>query len=134
AHGEFFYEGRRFDGQSIGEADLQTISKSALKVIKQAHAFERLEVSKAQALELFQHNEYKKHFINKADETVTFTAYKMGALVDLCKGPHIRHTGQLGAFHAHKLSGAYFLGDPSRDQLQRVYGVAYPAGPDSRGK
>eukprot|EP01134_Creolimax_fragrantissima_P005896 CFRG5896T1 len=125
ANGEFFYEGRRADGQSIHEADLQKLTKAAQKIVKQSFPFERLEVSKAEALDMFQHNKYKQFFINKLDSDTVYSAYKLGNLVDLCTGPHLRHSGQIGAFNAHKLSGAYFLGNQDNEQLQRIYGVAF---------
>ena len=54
------------------------------------------------------------------------SVYKIGNFIDLCTGPHIKHTGVAKAFAITKHSAAYWLGDASKDHLQRVYGVAYP--------
>ncbi|OZJ06630.1 Threonine--tRNA ligase, cytoplasmic [Bifiguratus adelaidae] len=103
---------------------LETIAKSA---IKDKQPFVRLEVSKADLLEMFKHNKYKVHIINdKIPDGTSTTVYRCGPLIDLCRGPHVPHTGRIKAFAVMKASASYFLGDAKNDSLQRVYGVSFP--------
>ncbi|MEI7818549.1 MAG: threonine--tRNA ligase [bacterium] len=59
------------------------------------------------------------------DKITTISVYKTGDFVDLCKGPHVAHTGEIGVIKLTKLAGAYWRGDEKRDQLQRIYGLAF---------
>lgn len=74
-----------------------------------------------------QYNKYKQIFISqKVPDGTSTTVYRCGPLIDLCRGPHIPHTGRIKAFEVLKNSSCYFLGDKENDTLQRVYGVAFP--------
>ncbi|MEY3182878.1 MAG: Threonine--tRNA ligase [Pseudomonadota bacterium] len=59
------------------------------------------------------------------DSTGTVSFYKTGDFVDLCRGPHVKHTGQIGAFKLTQLAGAYWRGNEKNDQLQRIYGLCF---------
>ncbi len=61
-----------------------------------------------------------------ADGVEEVTLYQTGDFLDLCRGPHVEHSGQIGHFALHKLSGAYWRGDEKRAQLQRIYGLCFP--------
>lgn len=61
----------------------------------------------------------------RTDQVSMVTVYSIGGFVDLCRGPHLEHTGQIGAFKLDKIAGVYWRGDDSRDQLQRIYGLAF---------
>lgn len=63
---------------------------------------------------------------NKVPEGSYTSAYKVGTLIDLCTGPHLPHSGRIKAFKVIKNSAAYWLGNNKNDDLQRVYGVAFP--------
>jgi threonyl-tRNA synthetase len=74
------------------------------KIIDEKQPFERIVVTKAEALELFKYNPFKLDIIqNKVPEGGTTTAYRCGPLIDLCKGPHIRSTGVIAAFEITKV-------------------------------
>ncbi|KAF5197432.1 Threonine--trna ligase, partial [Thalictrum thalictroides] len=88
--------------------------------------FERIEVSREQALELFSENNFKVEIINELPEDKTITVYRCGPLVDLCRGPHIPNTSFVKAFACLKASSAYWRGKKERESLQRVYGISYP--------
>ncbi|MBW2999029.1 threonine--tRNA ligase, partial [Candidatus Woesearchaeota archaeon] len=78
------------------------------------------------ALELFKENEFKLELINEMPKGEVISVYKQGKFVDLCRGPHVPHTGMLKAFKLTKIAGAYWKGDPDKKQLQRIYGISFP--------
>ncbi|OQO08159.1 hypothetical protein B0A48_06953 [Cryoendolithus antarcticus] len=123
----FYYEMALPEQAAITAADHKPLKQIAEKAIKEKQPFERLELSKEDLLEMFSYNKYKKHIINDkiADGTRT-TVYRCGPLIDLCRGPHVPHTGRIKAFEIMKNSASYFLGDAKNDSLQRVYGVSFP--------
>jgi threonyl-tRNA synthetase len=84
-------------------------------------------VTKEEALELFADNPFKQEILNTkvADGTRT-TVYKCGNLIDLCRGPHVPHTGKVKAFAATRFSATNWLGDTENDSLQRMYGISFP--------
>ena len=92
---------------------------SKIKEIVEAKLlFERLEISKEEALDLFSYNKFKTELITKKiPEGAMTSVYKIGDFVDLCTGPHIPHTGLAPAFDIIKHSGAYWLGDASNHSL-----------------
>ncbi|RVW50222.1 Threonine--tRNA ligase, mitochondrial 1 [Vitis vinifera] len=87
--------------------------------------FERIEVSRNQALEMFSENSFKIEIINDLPEDKTITVYRCGPLVDLCRGPHIPNTSFVKAFACLKASSAYWRGNRDRESLQRVYGISF---------
>ena len=97
------------------------------KIIKQKQQFERMVVTKEEALELFADNPFKQEILTTkvADGTRT-TVYKCGNLIDLCRGPHVAHTGKVKAFAATRHSSTNWLGDTDNDTLQRMYGISFP--------
>lgn len=84
-------------------------------------------VTKDEALELFADNPFKQEILTTkvADGTRT-TVYKCGDLIDLCRGPHLAHTGKVKAFAATRHSATNWLGDTENDSLQRMYGISFP--------
>ena len=103
------------------------IQKEVNKIIKQKQKFERMVVTKEEALEIFADNPFKVKILSTkvADNTRT-TVYRCGDLIDLCRGPHVTNTGKVKAFAAAKHSSAYWLGDAENDSLQRLYGISFP--------
>jgi len=84
-------------------------------------------VTKSEALELFQGNPFKEQIIKtKVPDGSRTTVYKCGDLIDLCRGPHVPHTGRVKAFAATRHSASNWLGDTDNDTLQRVYGISFP--------
>lgn len=88
--------------------------------------FERLEVTKEDLLRLFGYNQFKVRILNEKVNTPTTTVYRNGPLIDLCRGPHIRHTGKIKGFKLTKNSASYWEGDSNRESLQRIYGISFP--------
>ncbi|KAG8381368.1 hypothetical protein BUALT_Bualt06G0115000 [Buddleja alternifolia] len=88
--------------------------------------FERIEVTREQALDIFSDNQFKVEIIKDLPEDKTITVYRCGPLVDLCRGPHIPNTSFVKAFSCLKASSAYWRGNKDRESLQRVYGISYP--------
>ena len=76
---------------------------------------------------MFKSNPYKQYIIkDKIPDGTSTTVYRNGPLIDLCRGPHVPHTGRIKQFKVMKNSASYFLGDANNDSLQRVYGVSFP--------
>jgi threonyl-tRNA synthetase len=128
----FYYDGY-FGSKKLADQDYKTIEQLAGSICKEAQSFERCELSKEDALELFEKNPFKVQLIsNKVPDGAMTSCYKCGPLIDLCRGPHIRSTALAKAFKVTKNSAAYWLGDQKLDSLQRLYGVAFPSDKDMK--
>jgi len=102
---------------------LETLVKS---IAKEKQPFERLEMTKEDLLKMFEYNEFKQRIIKNKVTTPTTTVYKCGPLIDLCRGPHVRHTGKVKAIAIHKNSSSHWEGNVKNEALQRVYGISFP--------
>ncbi len=103
------------------------VEKEFTKLTKAKQKFQRLVVTKDEALELFAGNPFKEQIIKtKVPEGSRTTVYKCGDLIDLCRGPHLPHTGRVKAFAATRHSATNWLGDTDNDSLQRMYGITFP--------
>lgn len=123
--GGFYYEASM--DKSVTMEDYEPLNQLALKVVAEDAPFERLDVAKEDALELFKGNKYKQEIIgNKIPDGGTASIYRCGPLIDLCRGPHVSSTGKIKAFEVTKNSSSYWLGNAANDTLQRVYGIAFP--------
>ncbi|KAI4726011.1 threonyl-tRNA synthetase [Aureobasidium sp. EXF-10728] len=123
----FYYEMALPNQEPVLESDWKPLEKVAEKAIKEKQTFERLTLKKEDLLEMFKYNKYKQHIIqDKIPDGTSTTVYRCGPLIDLCRGPHIPHTGRIKAFQIMKNSASYFLGDAKNDSLQRIYGVSFP--------
>ncbi|KAK8226195.1 threonyl-tRNA synthetase-like protein [Phyllosticta capitalensis] len=123
----FYYEMALPDGEPVQLTDYKPLEKVAEKAIKDKQKFERLTLSKEDLLEMFKTNKYKQHIIkDKIPDGTSTTVYRCGPLIDLCRGPHVPHTGRVKFFKIMKNSASYFLGDAKNDSLQRIYGVSFP--------
>ncbi len=112
----------------LSEADFPAIEAEMAKIVKEGEPFERIEEPRQYALEICRDlgQSLKVEHINEglADEaTVSF--YRQGEFLDLCRGPHVPSAGAIGAFKLLSVAGAYWKGDASRQQLQRLYGTAW---------
>ncbi|KAI7904124.1 uncharacterized protein BX663DRAFT_504060 [Cokeromyces recurvatus] len=124
--GGFYYEMGVKD-RVVSQQDYPNLEKLVTQVAKDKQKFERLVMSKEDLLEMFKHNAYKVHIINdKIPDGTSTTVYRCGPLIDLCRGPHVPHTGRVKAFAVTKNSASYFLGDAKNDSLQRIYGISFP--------
>lgn len=115
----------------LTEADLEHIEKRILELAREKQSFQRVEVSKNDALDFFKDkgDEYKLELINElTDGEITF--YKSGTFTDLCRGPHLPDTSFIKAIKLTSLAGAYWRGDEKRKQLTRVYGITFTKSKD----
>ena len=104
--------------------DLAAIEENMRKSVKANAPFVREEVDRDTAREIFASQPYKLELIaDLPDQTVT--VYRSGSFVDLCRGPHVASTSQIGAFKLLNTAGAYWRGDEKRPMLQRIYAVAF---------
>ncbi|TFK75637.1 threonyl-tRNA synthetase [Pluteus cervinus] len=122
----FFYE-MAIQDRPVTSSDYPLLEKISESAVKEKQKFERLVVSKENLLKMFHYNKYKKYLIEtKVPDGTSTTVYRCGPMIDLCVGPHIPNTGKIKAFMVTKSSASYFLGDPSNDSLQRIYGISFP--------
>lgn len=117
----FYYD---VDMESVSEEDFGRIEAEMKKIVNAKIPIQREEVTKDHAIEFYRHEPYKRELISELEDgTISF--YSQGDFTDLCRGPHVPHTGFIKAFKLMKVSGAYWRGDPERPQLQRIYGTAF---------
>ena len=121
-----FYYDVDFGENVITEEDLAKIEKRMMELASQKQAFERVDVSKAEALKHFTEkgDEYKQELISELEDG-TITYYKTGTFTDLCRGPHIPDTSCIKAIKLLSIAGAYWRGDEKRKQLTRIYGITF---------
>ena len=94
------------------------------KIISANLPFTREEIDKEKALKIFASQPYKLELIDElGDEALSI--YNQGSFVDLCRGPHINNTAEIGPFKLLSVAGAYWRGDENRPMLQRIYGTAF---------
>ena len=119
-------------GQPFTPEDLERISARMEEIIAEDQPFQRVEMSRDEALEMFAEHRFKTEIIENVDPSEVrsgdeFSAYRNVGFIDLCRGPHLSSTGRIPAFALLRSSGAYWRGDENRDQLQRIYGTAWPS-------
>ncbi len=121
-----FYYDIDMDRQ-LGEADLKDIEKEMKKIVKENLKLERKEVSRADALKMFEEmgETYKVELINDLPEDALITLYSQGEFTDLCAGPHVVSTGKVKALKLQSVAGAYWRGSEKNKMLQRIYGTAF---------
>ena len=113
--------------RSVTEGDCGKIDEEANRLIKSKQVFQRCELTKEQALQLFSHNPFKQQIISsKVADGATTSVYRCGTLIDLCMGPHLPSTSFIKGFAVVKNSACYWLGNAENDTLQRVYGISFP--------
>ena len=108
---------------------LQQIEEEMGRVIKENQRFERLEVSRDEAVSMIQEmkqTEYKLGRLDDIPEGETISFYRNGEFLDLCAGSHVSYTKKIKAFKLLHVAGSYHRGDSSKKQLQRIYGTAFP--------
>jgi threonyl-tRNA synthetase len=115
--------------------DLERVEARMHEIIAEDQPFERLAMGREEALEIFADHKFKVEIIESVDPTEVsggdeVTAYKNLHFIDLCRGPHLPSTGRIPAVKVLRSSGAYWRGDPDRQQLQRIYGTAWASKQD----
>ena len=121
-----FYYDVDFGEYEFTDKDLAKVEKKMLELAREKKPFVREDVSKKEALKFFNTKEdpYKLELIEELEDgTITF--YSQGNFTDLCRGPHLPHTGFIKAVKLLNIAGAYWRGDESRKQLTRVYGITF---------
>jgi len=100
----FYYEMALPGGGVVQQSDYEPLEKIAGKIIKEKQPFERLTLSKDELLEMFKSNKYKQYIIkDKIPDGSSTTVYRCGPLIDLCRGPHVPHTGRINTFRVMKV-------------------------------
>ena len=121
--------------KTISEDDLKEIEKEMHKLSKENQLFVKSYMSKKDASKLFQDQKFKKELIEAADSNEgvqgeNVSVYSNNSFIDLCRGPHVPHTGFIKHFKLTRLGGAYWRGDESNPQLQRIYGTSWYSNKD----
>jgi threonyl-tRNA synthetase len=121
----------------ISPEDFEKIEAEMKKEIKANHTFEKMEVSRDEALEMGkkgrlaalsdrnQPSKFKLDIIENIPANEKISLYRNGDFIDLCAGPHVMRTGNVGAFKLTSVASAYYKGDEKNPQLQRIYGTAF---------
>ena len=114
--------------ESITEDDFPKIEAEMQRIIDADEPFERIESSRDDAIALCRDLDQPlkvEHIEDGLAEHQTLSFYRQGEFLDLCRGPHVPSAGKIGAFKLLSVAGAYWKGDQSRQQLQRLYGTAF---------
>ncbi|MEM7108018.1 MAG: threonine--tRNA ligase [Bacteroidota bacterium] len=122
-----FYYDIDLGDRDFGEDDLAEVEKKMLELARQKNVYMRQKISKSEAIHYFKDkgDEYKLELLQELEDgSITF--YNQGEFTDLCRGPHIPHTGFIKAVKLLNVAGAYWRGDEKRKQLTRIYGVSFP--------
>jgi threonyl-tRNA synthetase len=112
----------------IREEDFPRIEEEMAKIVKAAEPFERFERPTDEGKRLVADLGQKlkvEHIDEELKKYPSVSFYRQGEFIDLCRGPHIPHAGKVGAFKLLSIAGAYWKGDASKQQLQRLYGTAF---------
>ncbi|XP_046291782.1 threonine--tRNA ligase 2, cytoplasmic [Marmota monax] len=121
-----FYYDMFIGDRAVSSTELSALEDICKTIIKEKQPFERLEVSKEMLLDMFKYNKFKCRILKEKVDTPTTTVYRCGPLIDLCKGPHVRHTGKITTIKIFKNSSTYWEGNPEMETLQRIYGISFP--------
>ena len=124
--GGFYYD---FDLEhTVTEDDFPAIEAEMQRIVELGEPFQRLEEPRDKALQICQdlQQHYKvEHIQGGLAEDMQLSFYRQGEFLDLCRGPHVPTAKAIGAFKLLSVAGAYWKGDASRKQLQRIYGTAF---------
>lgn len=110
--------------------DLEAFEKRMAEVTAADQPFERRQVTKDEARQLFGDDPLKLERLEEFEDDEVITVYENGPFLDLCKGPHVPSTGKLEYFKLLSGAGAYWRGDEKRQMLQRIYGTAFHSRPE----
>ena len=118
----FYYD---FDDLTISTEDFPKIEAEMKKLINEKLEFKKKIVTSDEALVLFKDEPYKVELIRDLKAAETVSTYTVNGFTDLCRGPHVPHSGKIKAFKLMKLAGAYWRGDSDKKMLTRIYGTAF---------
>jgi threonyl-tRNA synthetase len=122
----FYYDMHLADDRKVTEADLDDLVKRVDRIAKEKRTFQRLELSKDEARDMFSYNPFKLEIIEELDESATITAYRDGPFIDLCRGPHVPQSTRMKAMMCKGTGQAYWRAKSDNPSLQRVYGISFP--------
>lgn len=119
-------EGKENAGEYLTPEDLPRIEEEMARVIKENSSFEQSRVTREEAREIFEKEgeTYKLELLSELQDG-EISLYRHAGFVDLCRGPHVAKTGEIGAFKLLSLAGAYWRGSEANPMLQRIYGTAF---------
>ena len=120
-----FYYDIDLGDEVVKEEDFPRIEKEMKKISKSNKLIKRIELSKDEALQMFENDPYKIDLIQNMPEGTIISAYKQDDFIDLCRGPHMESTKCMKYFKLLKVSGAYYKGDSKNKVLQRIYGICF---------
>ena len=111
----------------ISDSDLSKIEKKMRKIIASGFKMRSFEKTREEALAWARDNGqgYKIELINELPKDEVISFYQLNDFVDLCKGPHVKDSKEIGAFKLMRVAGAYWRGDEKKSMLTRIYGVAF---------
>ena len=118
----FYYD---FDDLNISIDDFPKIEAEMKKLINEKLEFKKKIITSDEALILFKNEPYKVELIKDLKAAETVSIYTVKGFTDLCRGPHVPHSGKIKAFKLMKLAGAYWRGDSDKKMLTRIYGTAF---------
>ncbi|XP_063268622.1 threonine--tRNA ligase 2, cytoplasmic isoform X2 [Prinia subflava] len=121
-----FHYDMYIEDRNVSSTEFPLLENRCRSIIKEKQAFERLEVKKEILLDMFKYNKFKCRILNEKVKTPTTTVYRCGPLIDLCRGPHVRHTGKIKVLKIIKSSSTYWEGKSDMESLQRIYGISFP--------
>jgi len=123
--GGFYYDFAR--PTPFTPEDLERIEARMREIVAANQPFEAGEMTRDEARRHWEKlgEKYKLHFLSQIPEGARVTTYKNGPFLDLCRGPHLKSTGELKAFKLTHVAGAYWLGSERNEMLQRIYGTAF---------
>lgn len=121
----FYYD---IAGADLDKEKLERIEEEMQEIIDEDLEIRREHLDRQEAKDFYSDNEYKTEILEDeaaGEDPVSF--YRQGEFLDLCKGPHVESTGEIGAFKLLEVAGAYWRGDEENEQLTRIYGTAFPS-------
>ncbi|MDA8714411.1 threonine--tRNA ligase [Flavobacteriales bacterium] len=122
-----FYYDVDLGPHEISDKDFKKIEDKMLELAREKNVFKRQEISKADAVAHFtqKSDQYKLELLENLEDG-SITLYTQGNFTDLCRGPHLPHTGYIKAVKLMNIAGAYWRGDEKNKQLTRIYGITFP--------
>lgn len=123
---EGFYYDCFMGDKTLHQEELPLLEAKMLEATKAKYPFQRVVVSRDEALSMFQENKFKIEILNGLSPDATISVYRCGPMVDLCTGPHLPSTEPIKAISVSSASRAFWRADVTREPLQRVYGVTFP--------
>lgn len=122
----FYYDCYIGDDKSLNDHEKGKILKRMQDAVKERQTFDRIVITKDEALAMFSENKFKVEMIEAFPSDEVISCYRCGPMVDLCHGPHVPNTGVLKAIGINNMSRAFWRADVNREPLQRVYGITFP--------